>query len=63
VVRDADKLEMIHQALRYEAHGQRKLDEFWQPVSWCFPASAALFRQLSLHRIARYGEGSAHEQA
>jgi putative hydrolase of HD superfamily len=62
LVHDADKLEMIHQALRYETCGQRNLDEFWQPAGWHYPASAALYRRLSLHRIAPDGGGSTHEE-
>jgi putative hydrolase of HD superfamily len=61
VVADADKLEMVHQALRYEAHGQRNLDEFWQHPTWHFAASAALFRRLGLSRLAPNGEIEAHE--
>jgi putative hydrolases of HD superfamily len=47
LVRDADKLEMIHQALRYTAQGQRNLQEFYQRQPWSFPLTAALFEQLS----------------
>lgn len=46
LVRDADKLEMVHQAGRYEARGHRNLDEFWQGHTWHYPASGALFAQL-----------------
>jgi putative hydrolase of HD superfamily len=49
LVRDADKLEMAHQALRYTAQGQRNLQEFWQQASWHFPISAKLFAQLGHH--------------
>jgi putative hydrolase of HD superfamily len=43
LVHDADKLEMVHQALRYEARGQRNLSEFWQGHTWHYPISRAWF--------------------
>lgn len=46
LVRDADKLEMIHQALCYEQTGQRNLAEFWQTHHWHYPASQNLFEAL-----------------
>jgi putative hydrolase of HD superfamily len=46
VVRDADKLELLHQALCYERYGHRGLDEFWQNHTFYFPASRAMFRSL-----------------
>lgn len=46
VVRDADKLEMVHQALCYARRGQSNLDEFWCNHTWCYPASADLFAYL-----------------
>lgn len=46
LVRDADKLEMIHQALCYEQTGQRNLAEFWQAHVWHYPASQNLFEEL-----------------
>lgn len=46
LVRDADKLEMIHQALWYEQSGQRNLAEFWQAHAWHYPASQNLFEEL-----------------
>ena len=46
LVRDADKLEMIHQALCYEQNGQRNLAEFWQTQAWHYPASQNLFEEL-----------------
>lgn len=52
LVHDADKLEMVHQAFRYEQRGQRNLQEFWHDHHWHFPASAALFDQLFRQRIA-----------
>lgn len=50
LVHDADKLEMVHQALRYEARGQRNLAEFWQGHQWHFRASQQLFAQLTASR-------------
>ena len=46
LVRDADKLEMVHQALQYEQRGQRNLDEFWQGHRWHYEVSATLFACL-----------------
>lgn len=46
LVRDADKLEMIHQALCYEQAGQRNLDEFWQAHQWHYPVSRNFFEEL-----------------
>ncbi|MDQ3248112.1 MAG: HD domain-containing protein [Chloroflexota bacterium] len=46
LVRDADKLEMVHQALCYARRGQTNLDEFWQGHTWHYAASAALFGEL-----------------
>jgi len=49
LVRDADKLEMMVQCLRYEQAGCRGLDEFWQAMDgrrWYFDLSATLYRRL-----------------
>ncbi len=46
LVRDADKLEMIHQALCYEQAGQRNLGEFWQAHQWYYPISRNFFEEL-----------------
>lgn len=46
LVRDADKLEMIHQALCYEQTGQRNLAEFWQAHEWHYPVSRNFFEEL-----------------
>lgn len=50
VVRDADKLEMVAQALRYEAMGQRNLQEFWQEHRWFYPLSATLYQAFHQQR-------------
>ena len=50
LVRDADKLEMVHQALCYERRGHTNLQEFWSDYSWHYPASQALFEQLCKSR-------------
>jgi putative hydrolases of HD superfamily len=50
VVRDADKLEMIHQALVYELAGQHGLDEFWQGHLWHYPLSEMLASALAARR-------------
>ncbi len=46
VVKDADKLEMVHQALRYSRRGHANLDEFWQGHRWYYRVSQRLFDQL-----------------
>jgi putative hydrolases of HD superfamily len=49
LVRDADKLEMMIQCLRYELAGSRGLDEFWQSIDgleWHYSLSAGLYRRL-----------------
>jgi putative hydrolase of HD superfamily len=51
LVHDADKLEMVHQALRYEARGHRNLSEFWQGHIWHYPISRALFAAWAQHRL------------
>ncbi|MEZ4867788.1 MAG: HD family hydrolase [Caldilineaceae bacterium] len=52
LVRDADKLEMVHQALRYEQGGQRNLADFWQHHQWNYPISKQVFEQLQRLRSA-----------
>lgn len=42
LVRDADKLDMVQQALAYARRGQRNLDEFTQGHAWSYPASAQI---------------------
>lgn len=61
IVRDADKLELVHQALRYEERGQRNLHEFWQGHTWHFPTSAALFAELQTRRATPGGQGAGDE--
>lgn len=63
VARDADKLEMVHQALRYERSGHPGLAEFWQGHTWHFPASAALFAALRRLRTPSDREGTTCEAA
>lgn len=50
LVRDADKLEMVHQALVYERAGQRNLHEFWEAHPWHYAASARLYADLRRQR-------------
>ena len=53
LVRDADKLEMMVQCLRYEQAGCSGLDEFWQAMDgrrWHYDLSAALYRRLRAMR-------------
>ncbi len=55
LVRDADKLEMMVQCLRYEQAGCRGLDEFWQAIDghhWHYDLSAGLYRRLKAMRPA-----------
>lgn len=51
LVRDVDKLEMVYQALRYEATGQRNLDDFWANHQWFYSSSQALFDTFQALRI------------
>jgi putative hydrolase of HD superfamily len=46
LVRDADKLEMAHQALRYRRSGFVDVLEFAAPRPWAFPLTAALHAEL-----------------
>lgn len=49
LVRDADKLEMMIQCLRYEMAGNRGLEEFWEATDrrvWHYPLSAEVYRWL-----------------
>ncbi len=58
LVRDADKLEMMVQCLRYEWAGSRGLDEFWQVMDrhqWHYTLSADLYARLKAKRAQLYG--------
>ncbi|MDX9833340.1 MAG: HD domain-containing protein, partial [Anaerolineae bacterium] len=58
LVRDADKLEMMVQCLRYEQAGSRGLDEFWEAVdhlNWHYRASGEIYARL---RSLRPGNGA-----
>ncbi|MCB0112955.1 MAG: HD family hydrolase [Caldilineaceae bacterium] len=46
LVKDVDKLEMVAQALRYSARGQRNLDEFWEGHRWFYPLCQQLYDSL-----------------
>jgi putative hydrolase of HD superfamily len=49
LVRDADKLEMMVQCLRYEQAGSRGLDEYWRAMDrweWHNPLCAELYARL-----------------
>jgi putative hydrolase of HD superfamily len=53
LVRDADKLEMMVQCLRYELSGSRGLDEFWQAMDarqWHYPTSRDVYQHLKIMR-------------
>ena len=55
LVRDADKLEMMVQCLRYEQAGSRGLDEFWAVMdrrAWHYPLCADLYARLRAMRPA-----------
>lgn len=56
LVRDADKLEMMIQCLRYEEAGSRGLDEYWQGMDrypWHYTLSAELYAGLRARRPGR----------
>jgi putative hydrolase of HD superfamily len=46
IVHDADKLEMVHQALVYERAGNQNLGEFWQEYQWHYRASEEIYAAL-----------------
>ncbi|NIV29285.1 MAG: HD domain-containing protein [Anaerolineae bacterium] len=49
LVRDADKLEMMVQCLRYEQAGSRGLDEYWEALDqqvWHYSVSGELYVRL-----------------
>lgn len=50
LVRDADKLELLFQALRYAESGHQNLQDFWEGHQWTYPASEALWQQLCQQR-------------
>ncbi len=50
LVHDADALDMVHQALRYELAGHRTLDEFWQGHRWHYRLCEQLFEVLHKSR-------------
>jgi putative hydrolase of HD superfamily len=59
LVRDADKLEMMVQCLRYEQAGSRGLDEFWQAMdqrAWEYPLCARLYDDLRSRRPGERGQ-------
>jgi putative hydrolase of HD superfamily len=59
LIRDADKLEMMVQCLRYEQAGSRGLEEFWQAMDrrdWHYPLCRALYESLKARRPGS-GEG------
>jgi putative hydrolases of HD superfamily len=46
LVHDADKLEMVHQALVYEQAGNQNLGEFWEQYSWHYSVSEEVYTDL-----------------
>jgi putative hydrolase of HD superfamily len=53
LVRDADKLEMMVQCLRYEEAGSRGLDEYWEAMdghTWHYALTADLYARLRAMR-------------
>ena len=60
LVRDADKLEMMIQCLRYEQAGSRGLDEYWQAQDgreWHYALSAAIYADLRSRRPTKATRG------
>lgn len=53
LVKDADKLEMVHQALRYERTQGVELDEFLHGHRWYYGVSQRLFAALRSRRTSR----------
>ena len=59
LVRDADKLEMMIQCLRYEQAGSRGLDEFWQAIdtlSWHYAVCGEIYARLRTLRPGSQAE-------
>ena len=55
LVRDADRVEMMIQCLRYEFSGSRGLDDFWASMDrhvWHYPLCADLYARLKGMRPA-----------
>jgi putative hydrolase of HD superfamily len=52
LVHDADKLEMMHQALAYERAGNQNLGEFWQEYEWHYQVSEEMYAALVTARSA-----------
>ncbi|MCC6456589.1 MAG: HD domain-containing protein [Caldilineaceae bacterium] len=52
LVHDADKLEMMHQALAYERAGNQNLGEFWQAYEWHYQVSEEMYAALVTARSA-----------
>jgi putative hydrolase of HD superfamily len=52
LVRDADKLEMIHQALCYERAGNQNLGEFWHADQWHYQVSEEMYAALTQARYS-----------
>lgn len=50
LVHDADKLEMVHQALWYERAGNQNLGEFWQAYQWHYQVSEEMYATLIKRR-------------
>jgi putative hydrolase of HD superfamily len=46
LVHDADKFEMVHQALAYERAGNQNLGEFWQEYHWYYQVSEEMYAAL-----------------
>ncbi len=55
LVRDADKLELAHQALRYAQSGRRDLDEFLTARTYNYPQSEVLGYEIN-QAFTRLGE-------
>jgi putative hydrolase of HD superfamily len=61
LVRDADKIEMMVQCLRYEQAGSRGLDEFWRAYDkhpWHYALSASLYNRLKAMRPIGTNQGT-----
>lgn len=59
LVHDADKLEMIYQALVYERAGNQNLGEFWDGHQWHYQVSEEMYAALVKARHSSEQQGSA----
>lgn len=48
---DADKLDLVYQALCYEQQGARNLDDYWLHHTWHYTVCAEMFHRIAALRV------------